>query len=210
MNIKDSVRYSRPSAGVRDASTWRAADSFQSQGIEDTGRLTTHGEPAAFLPLKLALTLCVYAFARNLDITNATPSIEAMTNYQQKVTGKQWLIATSVFATTNKNRSHITYGEFLDMLEGMKFTPHERRPGTVRPPQRFGRLPQGRTVLVYNPHNRPLDRKMSYTAQRDMKRQLRDRYRMKLADFFVEPHVEWEHPADPNNPVPIPPSLPKF
>ncbi|KAI0689799.1 hypothetical protein C8T65DRAFT_746022 [Cerioporus squamosus] len=129
-----------------------------------------------------------------------------MANFKQTVTGKQWLIATSVFATTNKNRFSITYGEFLDMLEGMEFTPHPRWRGAVRPPQRYQRLPQGNSVLS----NRPLHTKMSYRVQAEMKRQLRDRYGMKLAHFFVDPPIDWEHPADPNNPVPIPPSQPRF
>ncbi len=45
-----------------------------------------------------------------------------------------------------------------------------------------------------------------------MKEELGRRYGLKLATFYVKPHVEWVQPADPDEPVPMedPATLPEF
>ncbi|RDX44103.1 hypothetical protein OH76DRAFT_1487321 [Lentinus brumalis] len=124
------------------------------------------------------------------------------------VTGAQWWIASSIFASNNTDRIRFTYGEFLEVMVAMKFRPHDTLPGVLRP--RKGRC--ATTMLEYNPLNLAMDRKMSYRRQKEVKRQLRKRYGIQLSDFVVMRPMEWEDPADLHAPVPLedPGTLPQF
>ncbi|RDX43309.1 hypothetical protein OH76DRAFT_1488001 [Lentinus brumalis] len=131
-----------------------------------------------------------------------------MPNNSRTVTGTQYLIAASIFATSNRARCPVTYGELFDMLRTVEFRAHATRPGAVCPPPRFARRPQGKRVLVYKPVHRAMDDEMTYLEQAQMKRRLRGRYGMKIDDFVVPPFIEWVEPADQQNPVPIPDNPP--
>ncbi|TFK81841.1 hypothetical protein K466DRAFT_568780 [Polyporus arcularius HHB13444] len=133
-----------------------------------------------------------------------------MPNNSRTVTGTQYLIATSIFATSNQMRCPVTYGEVFDLLRTMEFTAHATRTGAVLPPPRFARLPHGKRVLVYKPDHRAMGVEMTYIEQAQLKRRLRDHYGIQIEDFAVPPFIEWVDPADPQNPVPIPDNPPTF
>ncbi|RDX47944.1 hypothetical protein OH76DRAFT_1419360 [Lentinus brumalis] len=127
-----------------------------------------------------------------------------MVNNSRAVTGSQFVVAMSIFASKNEDRFGVTLDELLSMLHAIEFVDHPTIAGAVCPPRRFQNGPQGTDVLLYNPHNKPLGAKMTFKAQAEMKRELRTRYDLKLTDFIPRRVNEWEGPGDPQNPEPIP------
>ncbi|KAI0710288.1 hypothetical protein C8T65DRAFT_739739 [Cerioporus squamosus] len=127
-----------------------------------------------------------------------------MTNSKYTVTWRQWVIAASVFATSDADRCWFTYQDFVTVMEAVGFRPHDNQPGTLCPPNRFKAMPNGAQNLCYNACNRPLECQMTPARQDEMQAALRKCYGLELANFTFERNDVWENPADPNVPIPIP------